>query len=150
MQPLFLKDAVLTIAATNYEAEVSSVTFTPSTSISTWKGLTPGAVFTEAGLATWVADIVAAQDWDDPLSLGVYLFEHEGEEVACVFTPKNGGAGFAADIIVTPGAIGGAVDGFAESTVSLPVQGKPTYTPPVVARSRRAKTGDDAPAVVNA
>ena len=131
MVPLYLKDAVLTIGAAGYEAEVSAAAFTPSTSVSTWKGLTPTAVFTETGAATWVADLTFGQDWDDPTSLGVYLFEHEGESVPVVFTPKNGGAGFTGTVIITPGAVGGAVDGFAESTVSLPMQGRPTYTPPV-------------------
>jgi len=131
MTPLFLKDAVLTIAATGYEAEVSSATLTPSTSSTTWKGLTPEAVFTNTSNATWVLDLTYAQDYDDALSLGVYLFEHEGEEVAMNFVPKNGGAGFTANVVITPGAVGGAVDGFAESTVSLPVQGRPVYVPAV-------------------
>ena len=141
MNPLFLKDAVLTIAATGYEAEVSSVTLTPSTSTVTWKGLTPEAVFTQTPNATWTCDLTFAQDWDLATSLGVYLFENEGEEVAMVFTPKSGGAGFAANVVITPGAVGGSVDSFAESTVSLPVQGKPTYTPPVGARAAK-KTAD--------
>ena len=133
MQPLYLKDSLLTIEAANYEAEVSSVTFEPSTSTATWKGLTPEAVFTQTANATWVVTLTFGQDWDDPLSLGVYLFQNEGQEVAMVFQPVNGGAGFSAQVVITPGAIGGPVDGFAESTVSLPVQGKPTYVPPVLA-----------------
>ena len=90
MTPLFLKDSVLTIAATGYEAEVSSATFTPSTSSATWKGLTPDAVFTNTSNATWTVELTYAQDPDDALSLGMYLFEHEGEEVACQFTPQVG------------------------------------------------------------
>src|SRR6187431_2324528 len=101
MVPLYLKDAVLTIGATGYEAEVSSATFTPSTSTATWKGLTPEAVFTNTANATWVVDLTFAQDWDDALSLGVYLFEHEGEEVECTFEPKSGGAGFTATVVIT-------------------------------------------------
>jgi hypothetical protein len=146
MTPLYLKDALLSIAAAEYQAEVSSATFEPSTSTATWKGLTPEAVFTQTANATWVITIVWAQDWDDATSLGVYLFQNEGEEVELVFEPKTGGAGFSATVVITPGAIGGAVDGFAESTVSLPVQGKPAYVPPVAARKARAKAGADAAA----
>jgi len=143
MTPLYMKDAVVTIGSTGYEAEISSAVFTPSATVATWKGLTPTAVFTESGAATWVVDITASQDWDDPLSLGVYLFEHEGESVPIAFEPKAGGAGFAGTVVITPGAIGGAVDGFAESTVSLPVQGRPTYTPPVVVAASRKGNADD-------
>ena len=128
MTPLYLKDATLTIAATGYEAEVSSAVFTPSTSPVTWKGLTPTAVFTETPTATWVVDLTYAQDHDDDASLGVYLFEHEGEALECVFAPKAGGASYTATVVITPGAVGGTVDGFAEATVSLPVQGRPTRT----------------------
>jgi len=128
MTPLYMKDATLTIAATGYEAEVSSATLTPSTSSAQWKGLTPEAVFTQTSATVWTLDLTLAQDWDDPDSLGLYLFEHEGEEVAMTFAPKVGGGGFTANVILTAGAIGGAVDGFAESTVSLPVQGRPVFT----------------------
>jgi len=131
MTPLYMKDALVTIAGTPYEAECSNVTFTPSTSTTTWKGLTPDAVFTNTANATWTVDMTLAQDWDAISSLGLYLFEHEGEEVSLVFEPKNGGGGFTAQVVITPGAIGGAVDGFAESQVSLPVQGRPTYVAPV-------------------
>ena len=142
MQPLYLKDAVLTIAAADYQAEVSAVTFEPSTSTATWKGLTPEAVFTQTANATWVCTIVFGQDWDDPLSLGVYLFQNEGTQVTMTFEPAAGGAGFTADVVITPGAVGGAVDGFAESTVSLPVQGKPTYVAPVLAAAAADSDAD--------
>ena len=144
MTPLFMKDAVVTIGATGYQAEISSAVFTPSSSVATWKGLTPTAVFTETSAATWVVDITFAQDPNDALSLGIYLFEHEGESVTMVFEPKAGGAGFTGQVVITPGAIGGAVDGFAEATVSLPVQGRPSYTPPVLAaRAGRKGNADD-------
>ena len=129
MTPLYLKDATLTIAATGYEAEVSSATLTPATSSAQWKGLTPEAVFTQTSATTWTLDLVLAQDYDDADSLALYLFEHEGETAAMSFAPNVGGGGFTADVIITAGAIGGAVDGFAEATVSLPVQGRPVFAP---------------------
>jgi hypothetical protein len=144
MTPLYLKDAVLTIEASDYQAEVSSAAFEPSTSTATWKGLTPDAVFTQTANATWVLTLTFGQDWDDPTSLGVYLFENEGAEVAMVFEPKAGGAGFSANVVITPGAVGGAVDGFAESTVSLPVQGKPTYVAALPLASRKARKSEPA------
>lgn len=130
MDPLFMKDAVLTIDATSVAAECSSVAFTPSSSIATWKGLTPTATHTQATTATWVADITFAQDWDDADSLGHLLLESEGDSVPVVFTPKAGGQAFYATLILVPGAIGGAVDGFAEASVQLAMVGRPSLTPP--------------------
>lgn len=123
--PLYMKEALLSIAATDYAAEVSSVVFTPSSSVATWKGLAPGAVHTAGGLATWTCDITLAQDYDTAASFANYLFDNEGEEVVLTFEPKAGGATVTATVIIAAGAIGGAVDAFAEATVSLGVQGKP-------------------------
>ena len=142
MTPLFMKDAVITIDAADYQAECSSAALTPSTSSTTWKGLTPTAVFTEAGAATWVVDLTYAQDFNDPLSLGVFLFNHEGESVDMAFEPKAGGAGFTATVVIVPGAAGGTVDAFAESTVSLPVQGRPVLVPGVLAADESADVLD--------
>lgn len=132
VQPIYLKDVLLTVASDNYEKHVSGVTFTPSTSSATWKGLSPSAVYTNIGAATWTVDLTFAQDWDTEDSLSAYLFENEGEEVTLTFQPVNGVSGtWSATVIITPGAVGGAVDSFAEGTASLPCQGRPTYTPAV-------------------
>ena len=46
----------------------------------------------------------------------------------------NPGAGtHEANLIITPGAIGGSVNAYAVATVTLGVSGQPTYVPPVVA-----------------
>jgi hypothetical protein len=125
VSPFVLKDVTLLIAADNYEAHVSSVELVPSASTVTWKGLTPSSVFTDVSTATWVCNLSFAQDWATTDSLSRYLFENEGEAVACEFVPVAGGAGFSATIVITPGAIGGAVDSVAVATVSLGVQGRP-------------------------
>lgn len=127
INPVYLKDVVFTVAADGYEKHVSSVTFTPSTSTAQWKGLTPSAVFTNTSAATWVCDLEYAQDWTTTNSLSKYLFNNQGNTIAVTFQPTNGeGDVFEADVIVVSGAIGGAVDGYATTTVSLPVQGAPT------------------------
>jgi hypothetical protein len=129
VQPIYLKDVLLTVASDNYEKHVSSVALTPSTSTATWKGLSPEAVYNNIGVATWVADLTFAQDWDTADSLSAYLFENEGEEVTLTFQPVSGVSGtWTATVIVAPGAVGGAVDSFAEATVSLPIQGRPSYS----------------------
>lgn len=131
VQPIYLKDVVLSVAGSDFEKHVSSVTFTPSVSSATWKGLNPDAVFTNVGASTWSVDLGYAQDWDTVGSLSAYLFANEGAEVTLTFEPVAGGSSWSADVIIVPGAVGGAVDSYAEATVSLPVQGRPTFTPAV-------------------
>jgi hypothetical protein len=124
--PLFLKDVLFSVGTDSYEKHVSSVTFTPSTSPQTWKGLNPESTFTNVGTATWTVDIEFAQDWATTSSLSAYLFDNQGQTKTVVFEPVNGGQGFTASIIIVAGAIGGAVDGYGTATVSLPLQGQPT------------------------
>ncbi|TFC94573.1 hypothetical protein E3T28_14825 [Cryobacterium sinapicolor] len=126
VNPLVLKDVVISFGTDSYEAAVSNVTFTPSASTITWKGLTPAAVYSAATAATWAADLTYVQDWETVNSLSRFLFDNEGAEVAATFKPRSGsGPSFTAILIVTPGAIGGAVDSFGETSVSLGSKGKP-------------------------
>lgn len=130
VQPIILRDCKLTItaSATTYEFEehVSQVQFDPSTSVQTWKGLSPAAVFSAGTSATWTATLAYAQDWETTNSLSRFLFDHEGEKLACHFEPANGGAGWDATLIIAPGSIGGTVDAYATATVTLGVDGRPT------------------------
>lgn len=124
--PLLMKDATLTIGTDEFAGAVSSVALTPSTSVVTFKGLNPDATFTDVTAPTWTCDLTYAQDWDSTNSLSMYLFENAGETVEAVFAPKAGGRSWTVNIIITPGAVGGAVDSFATATVSLGVKGQPT------------------------
>lgn len=128
MEPLYMRNATLTIDGTDHAAQCSSIVFTPSPVSATWKGLKPDSQHTAAGFATWTCDVTAAQDWNAPTSLSVYLHDNEGESIAITCEPDDGGASFAATIILVPGAIGGSVDAFAEGTVSMPST-KPVRTP---------------------
>lgn len=130
VNPFVLKDVLLTIAADNYEAHVSQVQFDPSSSLQTWQGLAPGATFTDASLATWVAVLAYAQDWETPNSLSQYLYNHEGESIDVTFKPRSGsGPSFSATLVITPGSIGGTVNSFATATVTLGCKGKPELVP---------------------
>lgn len=129
VNPLILKDCLVTIDAVEYQGSVSKVVFTPSGGVSTWKGLTPSAVHTAAQTPTWTADLSGIQDWDTEGSLAMRLFEGEGETVDMTFAPVLGGGTWAASVILTSGAIGGAVDEWGEQDVSLGMNGRPTFTP---------------------
>lgn len=132
VQPLYLKDVILTVDGDTYEKHVSGVTITPSVATATFKGLEPTATYSQASTATWTVDLTYVQDWETADSLSAYLFNNAGSEITMSFKPESGTGGtFSATVIVVPGSVGGAVDAYATSTVSLPVQGQPTYTPAV-------------------
>lgn len=128
--PIVLTDVLLTIGTDSYEKHVSQVEFVPSASQVNWKGMSPDAVFSFPTQATWQANISYAQDWVTANSLSRYLYDHEGEIKDAHFEPKAGGPGWDAQLLITPGAIGGTVDSVAVGTVSLGVQGRPTPSTP--------------------
>lgn len=130
VNPLILKDVVFSVGTDDYQAHVSSVVFTPNSSVVTWKGLTPSSVHSAGTSATWTCDLNFIQDWSSPDSLSSYLYTHAGEEVSVTFQPISGsGPSFTATLIVADGAIGGAVDTFGETSVSLGSKGKPVLVP---------------------
>ena len=126
--PLVLKDVTLTIETDDYKKAVSSVTFTPSASTITWTGL-GGNTYSDTSTATWTCGLEFAQDWDTEDSLSAYLYTNEGTTKAVTFVPKAGGPSFTADVVITPGAIGGAVNAYATASVTLGVNGKPELVP---------------------
>jgi hypothetical protein len=121
VKPLVLKDVLLTVGDDNYEKHVSGVTFTPSSSTITWQGLSPDAKFTDVTAADWTVAVNYVQDWETEDSLSAYLFENEGETVSMTFTPSKGAGKktFTADVTITPGAIGGEVNAYATTSVTL-------------------------------
>lgn len=132
VKPRVFKNYLLKIGADNYEKHVSTVELVPTASLQTWKGGTPDAVFTDSTNATWVCNLGYAQDWETTNSLSAYLLNNEGASKAVEFSPLGSGPKFTADIIITPGTIGGAIDAFGTASVALGVQGKPVFVPGAV------------------
>lgn len=131
VQPLVLKDVELLFAAAgdDYRKHVSNVTFTPTAAAVTWTGLGLNT-HTDQSTATWAVALTYVQDWDSATSLSRYLFDNEGETVTMTFRPRSGaGPSFTAQVIITPGAIGGAVNAFAETTATLGCMEKPALVP---------------------
>lgn len=118
--PLVLKDVILKLGADTYEKHVSAVTFTPSSSTISWQGLEPSAKFTNVTAAEWACALDYVQDWETEDSLSLFLFEHEGESVPAEFSPRSGsGPSFTSTLTITPGAIGGTVNSYATTSVTL-------------------------------
>lgn len=126
IEPLFLSESTLTFGLDDYAAHISGAKFVPTSSTVVWKGLKRGSKFTRQTAPTWALTLSYAQDWESAASLSRYLLEHEGETVEVTFEPIDGGQAFTADIIITPGAIGGDIDTFAGESVTLGVDGDPT------------------------
>src|SRR5665647_1788177 len=117
--PLVLKDVTLTLGTDSYEKHVNEVRFTPSASTISWTGL-GGNTVSDVATATWTATLGYVQDWETVDSLGQYLLTNEGESVEASFKPKSGsGPSFTATLAITPGAIGGAVNAYATTSVTL-------------------------------
>lgn len=124
--PIILKDVLLRFTGVgsatgtgDFEKHVSQVEFTPAFSTVTWQGLNPDSTFSKTTTATWSVTLAYAQDWETTDSLSTFLYENEGEELACVFEPVTGAAGWEATVQVAPGAIGGTVNTVAVATVTL-------------------------------
>jgi hypothetical protein len=126
VKPFVLRNVTLSIGTDNYEAHVSEVTFTPSASQVSWTGLANNTV-SATTTATWTVTIGYAQDWDTANSLAQYLHANEGTTVAVEFVPDDGQGTFDANVVLSPGAIGGTAGAFATSTVTLGCD-KPVFT----------------------
>lgn len=142
VKPFVLKDCKLTLstvdaagnplaAVGDYEGHVSGVRFNPNVQRQTWQGLTPSASYTDQSRATWDGVLAYAQDFSAATALARYLHEHEGEKLHALFEPINGGTGVEAVIILAPGTIGGDVNTFATSSVTVGVDGRPEFVDPV-------------------
>ena len=121
VKPLVLKDVICTIGTDGYQKHLSGVAFQPSSSTIQWQGLTPDSGFTDQTRATWGVTLDFVQDWETKDSLSQFLFENEGKTLPMVFTPVKGTGkkSFTSQVTITPGAIGGQVNQFATTSVTL-------------------------------
>jgi hypothetical protein len=132
--PYTMSTATLTLGVDDYTAAVSQAIFTPSVSLSTWRGI-GGNQLTFPSPATWTLDVAIAQDLA-PAGLLRYLLDHAGEEVDATLTPLAAEDPITAKVILSPGAIGGTADGSAAvATISLGVQGVPSFVVAAAATS---------------
>ncbi len=112
VKPIVLKDVTLLIDVDNFELHVSKVQFDPAVQTQTWKGLSPTAVASDQSAPSWTCTLEYAQDWSGSTTLSAYLHEHAGETKHVEFKPdvNTPQATWDADIIISPGPIGGGCD----------------------------------------
>jgi hypothetical protein len=114
-----MKDALVTIGATDYQMEVAAAAITPANTSVIWKGLAPAARYGAVG-TEWTVELTVGQDYDLAESLSRYLLENAGTTVPVVIAPRASGQGYSVNATLAPATIGGTVETFAEGTVSLP------------------------------
>lgn len=132
VNPLVLKDYLLQFGdphapdgALNFQKHTDQVTFTPSSNQVTWTG-GGGNTHSDVTTATWAVALNHVQDWETEDSLSRFLYENEGAEVPVTFRPRIGsGPSFKAVVVITPGAIGGSVNQYATTSITLGCKGKP-------------------------
>lgn len=124
----FYASGTLSIGADEYTAAIDSAMLTPTTPVTVFTDIS-GDSTPVAGKPTWVLGLSVAQDLITDGSLSLYLIEHAGEIKPVTFTPEEDGASFAVDVLIIPGAIGGAGGSLAKSTVNLNCAGQPAITP---------------------
>lgn len=122
-----LKDATVSIAATNYANQCTSVTLTPEQATQTLKTMVPDGVIQDVDIATWTCSIAGIQDYVTARGLARYLTEQAGNTLNLVFTPKNGGVTATVSVVAKAVPFGGETGAFTVFDVELPCIGQPVF-----------------------
>lgn len=113
-------------ATSDFSSHISEVTFTPSTSSSTWTAIN-GNVISDGSIATWAAGLGLVQDLD-AAGFMRWLLDNEGKRAEALFTFADGTDPCKIMLTLQPSNIGGAANGnVAEASVTLPCDGKPVF-----------------------
>jgi hypothetical protein len=115
-----MKDCTFEIDGTDYAGELSSVRFAAASSQVEFKGLKKGSKFTESTDPSYTCVVGYAQDFENATSWSNALIDLNGTTAPVTFKPKSAGTvSFTANLTIVPGDIGGDVDTYATSTVTL-------------------------------
>ncbi|MEV4350970.1 hypothetical protein AB0J83_41465 [Actinoplanes sp. NPDC049596] len=121
---IFSKNASISWDGQEFLGNTTMALLTPDTPITQERTLDPGYVLSDVDDPTWTFQIRAVQAQD---GLTDWLFEHQGEEVEIVYTPKRGAGNntYTFTIVVTAVPIGGERGSFATVEATFPVIGQP-------------------------
>lgn len=110
----------------DYTAAVSSFALVPTYPSAVFGDIGGGSL-TVDGLPDWVGNVEYAQDWTTADSFSQWLIEHQGETIEGTYTPQDGGTAATADFLIRSGQMGGPGRAMHSATVTLPVNGQPTF-----------------------
>jgi hypothetical protein len=128
--PRVLKDMLLQLGADNFELQVAEATWAPTANSQSWRAIGGNKTYSDVDAAVWALTIRLAQDHETAGSLNDYLYDNEGTKQTAILKPVSGsGSSYQGIVTITPAGIGGAAGTWAEGTVALPTDGKPTRIP---------------------
>lgn len=128
--PNTFADVTLTLDSTDYSCSLTGVVFAPTSQINRVRTLCgPKA---SVGRTEWNLELSGLQDYHQATSLSMFLIANEGEIADCsvvwVSTEDDTYEATAnADVRLVAVTFGGQADEVATWTVSLPVEGTPTF-----------------------
>lgn len=124
-----LRDALLTLGDTEFQAQVNRARLVPDTPIQQMRTLVPDGVITDVDSSTWVLELQGVQDWETG-GLAAYLNTNAGELVEFELAPRNatGKKMATGSVRALPVPFGGDQGEFATFEVELPVDGAPTFS----------------------
>ena len=133
-KPFSLKTATVSIkpdgssTASDFSDHISQIQFDPSTSSASWTSVS-GKVIQENAAPTWAASLALVQDLDQA-GLLRFLLTNQGKKATMDVTFKNGTDPAHISVTLSAASIGGTADGsVAQSSVTFPMDGAPTFTP---------------------
>ena len=122
-----LRDALFTVAGTDYANQCTSVVMTPSQETQTLKVMVPDGAVSDVDSATWVLNINGIQDYVQARGLARYISDNSGTQLAIVFEPKKGGVTATATVVAKRIPFGGEQGAFTVFDIELPMIGEPVF-----------------------
>lgn len=121
-----IRNAILEVDGTEYDAKVKTALFNPETEISTYPVLDPVGAIQSVGAPIWTLQLVGVQDYG---STGIckYLTDNHGTEVDVTLVPhaEDTWPSVTATVVAMATPIGGTAGEQAEFDITLPVIGQP-------------------------
>jgi hypothetical protein len=130
-----VKEGTLTFGDTtpvDFSCQPTNVRLTPTTNSEDPLETLCGDTAAGTGSTTWELTGTAIQDFTDPAGFLMYCFDHVGEIVPFTWLPTADSAEWSGSVTVVALEIGGDVNTRITTDFAFPIQGTPTYTPPVI------------------
>jgi hypothetical protein len=122
-----MRNASVKFGGTEYANQVSKARFVPDTPIQTMRTLVPDGIVQDVDSTAWTLELSGIQDLVTAQGLARYLFENEGDTVACLVQPRaSAGVVVGCNVILVPTELGGEQGDWAQFEIELPVIGAPT------------------------
>lgn len=125
-----VKNSTCTFGAGDYAIQLNKARLVPDTPVQTMRTLVPAGIVQDVDDPVWTLELGGVQDWTIAQGLSRYLFDHHGEEVVVVLTPKSGGVSATATVLAMATEFGGEQGEWATIDLELPVQGQPEFDDP--------------------